>query len=112
LNQALEMRADNLSKPGQRRRGGGAVKQRTAHLPLEPLDGVGQRRLRDPAMPCRECEILVPAKRQEISNVAHLHGFAPCKVTALQVPASDGEIQIVESQPRPEWRAIYSRTRE
>jgi hypothetical protein len=77
LHQALEVRPHRFSEFGQRRRCGRAAKQRTAHLPLEPLDGVGQRRLRDAAMPGGGCEISVAAKSEKISDVAHLHGCAP-----------------------------------
>jgi hypothetical protein len=62
LHQALEVRPHRFSEFGQRRRSGRATKQRTAHLPLETLDGVGQRRLRDAAMPSGNCEISVAAK--------------------------------------------------
>ena len=77
LDQSLEMRQYGLAKCGQRRAGQAAVEQWAPQLSLEPLDGVGQRGLRDAATFGRQREILIAAKSQEISDVVHLHECAP-----------------------------------
>ena len=71
------MRPYGLAKFGQRRAVQAAVEQWTPQLSLEPLDGVGQRGLRDAATFGRQREILIAAKSQEISDVVHLHECAP-----------------------------------
>jgi hypothetical protein len=77
LDQPLEMRPYGLAKFGQRRAGQAAVEQWAPQLSLEPFDRVGQRRLRNAATSGRPREVLIAAKRQEISNVTDLHGNRP-----------------------------------
>src|SRR5262245_21595281 len=51
-----------------------ALEQRTAQLPLQRADGVGQRRLGDAAASGRAGEIALRAQRQEVADLMHLHG--------------------------------------
>src|SRR5262249_4812193 len=51
-----------------------ALEQRTAQLPLQRANGVGQRWLGDAAASGRAGEIALRAQRQEVADLMHLHG--------------------------------------
>ena len=75
LDQHLrEMRAHHLAQTGQVGVVALAAEQRAAQLVLEPLDGAGQRRLRDVAGLGRAREVQRLADGQEIADLMHFHG--------------------------------------
>jgi hypothetical protein len=104
LHQTLEMGPDRFSKLGQRRRAGGAPKQRRADLPLKSLDGVGKRWLRDTATSRRSREISFTAQRQKISDMTDLHG-QPRITTGLKFPVSGCEKSAPRRPPKTGGRA-------
>jgi hypothetical protein len=52
-----------------------SLKQRSAKLPLERDDGVGQRRLRDAAAGGCAAEVELLAQRYEVLDLLHFHGL-------------------------------------
>ncbi len=79
-----EVRAHHLAQAGEVGVVALAAEQRTAQLVLEPLDGAGQRRLRDIAGFGRAREVERLADGQKITDLMHFHGSSPPKPPSAQ----------------------------
>jgi hypothetical protein len=77
LRQPLEVRSNRVSEFRQGGSRGAAVEQRSAEFPLQPLDRVGQGRLRHTAGLCGDREILFATEGEEVPDLMRFHGAAP-----------------------------------